>query len=541
MPPMPEQQAHRQHSVRRAARWASLAVWLSVVSSCAPEAPPIERGSGSATVSEAAPGAGAPAAPSAVAGRGAPTPSAPALANGRRPDVLLVSLDTLRADALSCYGNPRPTSPFLDALASRGVRFANCYAPTPHTAPSHVSLLSGLLPLAHGVPNASAESKRLARLNENWPTLTQLLAADGFQTVFVCNGGQLRREMGIERAVEQFDSSTKTFAAAIDVVDEMLADVDPNEPLFTFVHTYEPHAPYLPPRRVNGAPLHGRFTDRKYRGVLRRTYDTLIGRVDEGAGLAAEFLADSAAFTPEDVEFLIGLYHEDVLYTDIQLARLVKTWSRHRDFTNTIVVVVSDHGEQLGENGAFGHRYGLGVELVHVPFVARGPGIEPRVDESVVSLAHVAAAILEHVGVGAPEHLQRGAVLASPTSAGSLAHLQDSSGAHAALGVVEGPLHYLRGIGGNRALGESVRDLAADRRGRTEVALSPTELTRLRRLVNERQRADQDLRTSFPTLFDALPTRGQSDMLRDLGYSEEAATDETPAVETGDGRGGDRK
>jgi hypothetical protein len=86
-----------------------------------------------------------------------------------------------------------------------------------------------------------------------------------------------------------------------------------------------------------------------------------------------------------------------------------------------------------------------------------------------------------------------------------------------------------------------VRDLAADPRGRSEVAVSPADLTRLRRLVAERQRDDQELRTSFPTLFDALPTRGESDMLRDLGYSEEAATDETPPAETSDGRGGDRK
>jgi hypothetical protein len=539
MPTMPEQQAPPIRSVRRAALVGTILAGALLAAACAPDAPPIQRASRPPVT--AADGA-SPAAPAAATGAtGAATDASPLARGGRRPDVLLISLDTLRADALGCYGNTRPTSPTIDGLAERGVRFARCYAPAPHTAPSHVSLLSGLLPLAHGVPNASAESQRLAQLNENWPTLTELLAGDGYQTMFVCNGGQLRREMGIERAVEQFDSSTRTFAAAIEVVDSMLGDVAPDEPLFSFVHTYETHAPYLPPRRMNGAPLHGRFTDREYRGVLRRTYDKLIGRIDEGAGLAAEFLAGSEAFTAPDIEFLVGLYHEEVLWTDSQLLRLLEVWSSRRDISNTVVVIVSDHGEQLGERGAFGHRFGLDVELVHVPLIAFGPGIEPRVEDGVVSLASVAAAILEHVDAAVPEHLQRGARLARGSAPSAVAHLQDASGKNASVGVVDGALQYLRGMSGNRSPRETVLDLALDPRGSVAVKASAADLERLRVLVGERIRIDQGMRTRYPVVLDDVPTRGQKELLRDLGYSEEGPADEPPPDESNSGRGGDRE
>jgi len=514
-----------------------------LAAACAPDPPPIQRSSGT----HAAPADGAsPAAPApAPVGSGVASPAvagAPAFQRGgRRPDVLLISLDTLRADALGCYGNPRPTSPTIDGLADRGVRFARCYAPAPHTAPSHVSLFSGLLPAAHGVLNASAESERLPSLNENWPTLTEELASAGYQTMFVANQGQLRKQMGLGRGFEQFDASTNTFIEAQKVVATMLADVAADEPLFAFVHTYEPHAPYLPPRSVLGERLHGRFTSAQYDGVLRARYDELIPRVSEGTALASAFLAGADAFTPADLEFLVGLYHEDVLWTDILLSRLLKMWHEQRDISNTIVVIVSDHGEQLGERGAFGHRHGLEVELVHVPLIAFGPGIEARVDDAVVSLAGVAAAILEHLALAAPEHWVRGVRLGSAAPRDGVAHLQDVHGRNASLGVVEGRSQYQRGFGENARAGEWARDLALDPRGLVRAELDADVLTRLRSLVSARTRVDRELRTQFPVVLDEALSREQSELLRDLGYSEEGAADDPPPDESNSGRGGDRE
>jgi arylsulfatase A-like enzyme len=479
-------------------------------------------------------------------------------ASARPPDVLFVSLDTLRADALACYGNPRPTSPNIDALAARGVRFAHCYAPAPHTAPSHVSMLTGLLPVAHGVPNATAQSQRLLGLADEWPILGERLAAAGYQTTFVANQGQLRRDMGLARGIEQFDTNTNTFGGAIDVLERMLEDTDPDRPLFSFVHTYEPHAPYLPPRRMFERDFHGAFTDAEYRGVVHTRYEALLPRAREGTALAREFLAGAESFGPADVEYLVGLYHEDVLWTDAQFGRLLALWSRHRDLANTLVVLVSDHGEQLGERGAFGHRHGLEVELVHVPFVVAGPGVVPRVEDKVVSLAAVPAALLEHLRLPVPAHAVRGARFAvraprrpalepgsepgteSAAESGTggaaepavepaaepaaeqrtgIAHLQDPIGPHASLGLVDGSLQFLRGIGRNEA-GEWTRDLAVDPRGLALAAPTAERLDALRRLSLSRQQADVALRARHAPRVLEAPTRDQADLLRALGYTD---------------------
>ncbi len=497
----------------------AIVVCCELALGCAPDTPPIEP-----TFDRSAESAGvAPAVAASSEGR-------------QRPDVLLISLDTLRADALSCYGNTRPTSPNIDEFASKGVRFARCYSPAPHTAPSHVSLLSGLLPTAHGVSNTNADSPRLPSINEKWPLLAEELARAGYRTMFVANKGQLNRDMGLDRGIEQFDASTNTFMQVQAVVEQMLDDVAADEPLFAFVHTYEPHSPYLPPRHALGEQLHGRFTSAEYDGVLRARYDHFIERVHQGAALAHTFLAGAEEFEPADVEFLDGLYHEDVLWTDLQFERLLTLWGTQRDLSNTIVVLVSDHGEQLGERGKFGHNFGLDIELVHVPFIVVGPGIEVRVEDAVVSLAAVAAGILEQVGLTPPAHYERGVQFSSGAPTGTVAHLQDI-GRRPLLGVIEGRWQYLRGVGANSGIGVRAHDLDSDPRGLADSELDPDVLARLSALVDDRDRADKELRKSLPPRFDSKLTREQSDMLRDLGYAgDEGAEPSAPTTDSGEDR-----
>jgi len=517
--------------VHRALVHGVIVVCSALVLGCAPDASPIERTSETAESRSAA--------ADALVATNVDTPAGSAAwpAGRRRPDVLLISLDTLRADALSCYGNTRPTSPNIDAFAERGVRFERCYAPAPHTAPSHLSLFSGLLPTAHGVSNTNAQSTRVMSISDDWPLLAEELARAGYQTMFAANRGQLRQAMGFARGIEQFDASTKTFIEVQGVVERMLEDVAPDEPLFAFVHTYEPHAPYLPPRHAQGAPLHGRFTSANYDGVLRARYDQLIERAAEGAGLAQAFYAGAETFTPADVEFLIGLYHENVLWTDMLFARLLATWGSHRDLSNTLVVLVSDHGEQLGERGKFAHAFGLEHELVHVPFIVVGPSIEARVEEEVVSLVAVAAAILEHVGLSPPAHYTRGVRFSGGVSNGAIAHLQDM-GRHPSQGVVEGPWQYFRGVRANAAFGDRAYDLASDPRGLVDVELESSVLARLSALVDERDRADRELLRRSPAKNVGTPTPEQLQMLRDLGYTGEGEAEEAPPTNR---KGGQRR
>ncbi|MEZ5978943.1 MAG: sulfatase-like hydrolase/transferase [Planctomycetota bacterium] len=117
-----------------------------------------------------------------------------------QPDLLLVSLDTLRADRLHCYGNENATSPNIDFFANKGLRFAACIAPSPNTAPSHMTLFTGISPLAHGVRNTSVGDESLTRVNATIPLISELVQEAGYQTLSVREHGQLDGRKGFDRA-----------------------------------------------------------------------------------------------------------------------------------------------------------------------------------------------------------------------------------------------------------------------------------------------------------------------------------------------------
>jgi arylsulfatase A-like enzyme len=317
------------------------------------------------------------------------------------PDVLLVSLDTLRADRLSCYGHTRRTTPNLDALAARGLRFADAIAPSIHTAPSHMSVLTGMLPFAHGVFNRDLSSPTVLALDAGVPTLPQLLGEAGWSTAAVVQEGQLLPEIGFARGFDAVDFTHDSFLGRIAALDGYLTGADPEAPQFVFVHTYEPHAPYLPPRVHDFTPFYGRFTDATYDGPFRAATEALLDGPPGAKIGAPQFGAVREPF-PEDVQFLSDLYDENVAWTDHLVGELLETWGRHRDLDQTLVVVFSDHGEAFYEHGRFGHDEGLYRELVHVPLIVAGPGIEPGVVEETVGLLGLGAGLLHLLDVDVP-------------------------------------------------------------------------------------------------------------------------------------------
>ncbi|MEZ5978944.1 MAG: sulfatase-like hydrolase/transferase [Planctomycetota bacterium] len=169
--------------------------------------------------------------------------------------------------------------------------------------------------------------------------------------------------------------------------------------MFAFVHTYEPHAPYLPPAEYEGQKFRGRFTKDGYHGEFRRRYDEMSKKSGHDTASAGAFLKNPEGMTDEDVEFIRGLYDENVLWTDSGFGRLIRTWSQHRRLSNTILVIVSDHGEQLGEHGWFGHGVGAYAELTRVPLIIVVPKGPNGVIETPVELAAVPATILELLGL----------------------------------------------------------------------------------------------------------------------------------------------
>ena len=300
----------------------------------------------------------------------------------RPPDVLLVTLDTTRTDALGCYGGALAHTPHLDALARGGARFAQAISPTPYTGPAHASLLTGLYPPRHGLRDFLHQS-----MDGGVPTLADLLRVRGYRTGAFLSSYVLDRRFGLARGFEVYSCDfwrrhadgaaprivlgTPEFERrGAATVDEALAWLDrtgkDERPIFAWVHLYDPHLPYAP------EPPFAPPQD------------------------AADPLTAARA-----------RYYGEVSYADAQVGRLL-AWLRDTGREDrTIVVVTADHGELLGEHGrTLGtHSTHLVEATVHVPLIVRAPGLPARVVPEQVRLVDVFPTVLDLLRVAVPEGL----------------------------------------------------------------------------------------------------------------------------------------
>ena len=254
-----------------------------------------------------------------------------------RPSILLVTLDTTRADAIGPEARGVET-PAFDALSSRGLRFRQAYATVPETLPSHASMMTGLYPAGHSVH----ENARY--LPRSHPVLAERLQAAGYDTAAFVSSFVLARRFGLARGFETYDDELPTGRSersARETTDRALAWLDrpSSQPRFAWVHYFDPHAPYESPE-----PFRRRYAQDPYRGE--------IAAMDE------------------------------------QLGRLVAAFER-RAPGPTAMVAVGDHGEGLGDHGESQHGNLVYQSTMHVPLVVVGPGFAPGVSDAPVSVRHV--------------------------------------------------------------------------------------------------------------------------------------------------------
>jgi choline-sulfatase len=280
--------------------------------------------------------------------------------NGSRPtNVLLITLDTTRADALGCYGGPTGVSPNIDRLAQHGVLFEQAYTPVPVTLPAHSSLFTGRYPHEHGVRNNNVYS-----LPEREITLAEVLAESGFDTAAFIGAYVLAEPYGLTQGFDHYDATfeddtkTSTFAqrSAGEVTDATLAWLGSREtdkPFFAWVHYYDPHYPYvLPP------------------GAQRQ---------------------------------MQNLYHEEVRFCDSQLQRILDRLRDRGELDDTLIVITSDHGEGLGEHGESTHGYFLYQGTQHIPLIFSHPDLEQAERKAdAVSLLDVVPTVLNFLGLDSP-------------------------------------------------------------------------------------------------------------------------------------------
>lgn len=300
----------------------------------------------------------------------------------RRPDVVLIVVDSLRADHLSHLGYEFPTAEPLDAFRADAALFAQAFAPTPSSAPSVASLLTGLLPPRHRLGYEERLSPAVA-------TLAERLRDAGYATLALSQHARVSAETGLDRGFERFEGVTGGLldypdaSEAVAFVRELLAR-DPQRPFFLYLHLMNVHGPYrVPPERqaslLGRSPLQDlRYGDRLMRGVLR-------------GDAAARAHVDAA-----HVRSLTEQYDTAVRYTLERVAEILRLLEHAEVYRGALVVLAADHGEELFEHGGFGHGATLHREVLHVPLYLKRPGVADgrRFDEP-VALQDVAPSLLE--------------------------------------------------------------------------------------------------------------------------------------------------
>jgi arylsulfatase A-like enzyme len=297
----------------------------------------------------------------------------------------VISLDCLRADRLSCYGNPVRTSAFLDSLARAGARFSRATAPANWTLPSHSSLFTGTYLFRHGVLRVSH------RIPEASPHPIELLRQAGFRTAAFTGGGYVHAVYGYDRGFEVFESFRQLHGKWPELLakSESWLAAHRNEDSFLFLHTYEVHEPFTPPeayvRRLLPAP--------------RTAVNGEIAQLRE---------LQQRGPTPLEIAEVVAHYDADILYTDELLGAWYRRLAAAGLTENLLLIVSSDHGEQFWEHGHHGHGHNfLGPELTDIPLIVRLPdaaaeGRRGRVIDQPASFLDLFPTVLDAAGLTPP-------------------------------------------------------------------------------------------------------------------------------------------
>ena len=277
---------------------------------------------------------------------------------GDPPNVLFIVVDTLRKDALGCYGQSRSTSPHIDALAQAGLRYENAFSQAPWTTPSIGSMLTSLYPTELGI---QAEPNLLG---EEFVLLPEVLQAAGYQTGAAISHMFVGRKWNFDQGFEWFNDENESDLDAIsspgisDAAISFLEQRDPQRPFFLFLHYYDPHYNYLE---------HDEFVFSEaldYDGPVRpgMDYFTLFYRMK---------------LSERDREYLVRVYDSEVAFVDFHIGRVLRQLKETGLFDDTLIVFTADHGEEFGDHNSYGHTKTLYNELINVPLLIKYDGDSP--------------------------------------------------------------------------------------------------------------------------------------------------------------------
>ncbi|MCZ6783310.1 MAG: sulfatase [Proteobacteria bacterium] len=442
------------------------------------------------------------------------------------PNVVVYLIDTLRRDHLGCYGYDRNTSPRIDAFARDAFLFENAEAQSPWTRPSVASLFTGLWPQVHGVvrePDA---------LSDDAVTLAETFRGLGYRTAAITANGMANHLFGFAQGFDYFKyvhmvrppDPLATSAEVNAAVFSWLADHAQDQPFFLYIHTIDPHGPYEPPE--------------PYRARFAVGDDPEVGTPPFMVDLNAGKLRPDA----ETVEALRALYDAEIAFNDASFGQLLDELSRRSLYDQSLIVLLSDHGEEFHEHGGWTHGKTLYAELLEIPLLlklpnggeavgreaerSRGGAAEqgPRRISAMARQVDVAPTILDVIGAELPAGVQGRSLLPLMQGDGraggdawvdrSIAHL-DFLG-NAAVSLVDGSWKLIQ-RGGDPAGSPELYDRARDPLEQRDLAAEEPALVRsLAKALHEAETSAGD--GLAPSPVDPAAVERISEELRALGY-----------------------
>ncbi len=302
----------------------------------------------------------------------------------QKPNIVLIVLDTLRPDHLSCYGYPKQTSPNIDKIAAEGALFKRSFSTAPWTLPSHASMFTGTYVSRHGL------DKGKEKLPDDFVTIAELLHREGYLTASLSSNIWVSEITGLSRGFEYFKNAKeipyqnvknlnlfqkavkeiylnyffKKYDYGAREINGMIKDFfkrksQTDKPFFLFVNYLETHLQYKPLR--------------KYKNIfLNKDYQRQAKYVNQDA---AKFNAGMVSMTDEDFDVLRALYDAEIRYVDFRLGEFISILRELNILDNTMLIITSDHGENLGEHGLMDHQYSLHDTLINIPLIVRYPEV----------------------------------------------------------------------------------------------------------------------------------------------------------------------
>ncbi len=436
-----------------------------------------------------------------------------------KPNVIVVTIESLRADHVGCYGYGLPTTPNLDRFAGEAVRFEEAYTPTSWTLPSHASLLTGL-------PSSALQvTEPHHKLDDSYATLAEMLADEGYSTAAIVSGPFLRTPYNLNQGFDLYDDTPSAItqqnahgditnpAMERKVIEYLRAPRE--EPFFLFAYFWDIHYDFIPPP----------------------PFDTMS--VTPGM---EPFDASRFEMNPEihpgmsggRLDYVLSQYDGEIRCTDEMFGRIFDVLREEGLWETTAILITSDHGEEFFDHGEKGHKHNLHRESLHVPFLWKLPGpAVPGVDPCPVSLLDVVPTVLDLCGAPAPGELTGRSLMKKAADARELFHElyityygyiigKGYAGTKTfdAFALREGDFKYMRLP---RKGGERLYDLAADPLETADLSDSPAaELPAWREKVKAWTDRTKEIAAAHGDAGDASLSDEERERLEALGYIRKA-------------------